>query len=94
MYELTVTDTKGQKNTDEVHVYVRSSKNKAPVAVVEHNATTVKLNEVLVLNGDPSTDDQSVTKYRWKQVRYDELFLVTLKVIHAIAVLHFSIYFC
>lgn len=68
-YELVVTDTKGQSASAEVHVYVKASHNNAPVAGVEFNVTTVEPGDVVVLNGEPSTDDLLVSKYQWTQVR-------------------------
>ena len=68
-YELTVTDAKGQKATDEVHVYVDSQVNKPPTAAVEYNVTTATPGSSVVLDGSPSSDDQLITKYQWKQIR-------------------------
>ena len=69
-FELIVTDTKGQQSNSEVHVYVKSSQNKPPVASVVSNYTTAVPGAQVVLDGSPSTDDVLITKYQWTQVRY------------------------
>lgn len=69
-YQLIVTDTKGQTSSDDVHVYVKSSENKPPVAAVEFNQTLVEPGDAVVLDGGLSSDDQIVSKYEWTQLRY------------------------
>ncbi|KAF6024427.1 hypothetical protein EB796_017264 [Bugula neritina] len=67
-FELLVTDTKGQTSKDEVRVFVQTSLNKPPVAMVEHNFTTAKPQDVVLLDGSPSSDDQGIVQYRWTQL--------------------------
>jgi len=71
-FELLVTDTKGQTSKDEVRVFVQTSLNKPPVAMVEHNFTTAKPQDVVLLDGSPSSDDQGIVQYKWTQLRYLE----------------------
>lgn len=69
-FELAVTDSAGQRSTAEVHVYVKASKNKPPIAVISNNGTVILSGAVAVLDGSGSSDDQLITSYHWSQVRY------------------------
>lgn len=69
-FELQVTDTAGQKGSAEVHVYVKASTNKPPIAAVVKNITTAKPGTVAVLDGSPSSDEQGIASYLWTFVRY------------------------
>lgn len=69
-FTLEVTDTAGQKSSDEVHVFVKASENEPPVAKVAANNSVVLPGSVAVLDGSGSSDDNSIVKYQWSQIRY------------------------
>lgn len=68
-FELKVTDTAGQSSTAEVHVYVKSSMNRPPTAMVANNGSTVLTGAAAVLDGSASTDDRTIASFLWSQVR-------------------------
>ncbi|XP_060725815.1 dyslexia-associated protein KIAA0319 [Tachysurus vachellii] len=64
-FQLTVTDSSGQQDSDTVSVTVLGE-NKAPVAVAGPDRELILPVSSITLNGSDSTDDQAVTSYQWE----------------------------
>nr|CAG4651576.1 EOG090X00QS [Triops cancriformis] len=78
-FQLKVTDTSGQTDTDEVNVFVREPQNKLPVANAGEDREIALPTTWVVLNGSLSTDVLTVNKWKWSQQKGPKLAqLVTL----------------
>ncbi|XP_042627860.1 dyslexia-associated protein KIAA0319-like [Cyprinus carpio] len=64
MFQLTVTDSRGQQDSDTVSVTVLPA-NKAPVAITGPDRQLLLPVNSITLNGSDSTDDQAVISYQW-----------------------------
>ncbi|XP_026139541.1 dyslexia-associated protein KIAA0319 isoform X2 [Carassius auratus] len=64
MFQLTVTDSRGQQDSDTVSVTVLPT-NKAPVAVTGPDRQLLLPVSSITLNGSDSTDDQAIISYQW-----------------------------
>lgn len=68
IFELKVTDAKGQNSSSKVHVFVKPPTNLPPVARAGRNVTISLPQTWMVLNANESTDDIKITQYYWKQI--------------------------
>ncbi|XP_076437879.1 dyslexia-associated protein KIAA0319-like protein [Babylonia areolata] len=66
-FTLKVTDTGGNTNTADVHVYVKPETNQPPVAHTAGELNVMLPSENIVLDGKGSTDDKGVVGYKWTQ---------------------------
>ncbi|KAF5905715.1 dyslexia-associated protein, partial [Clarias magur] len=66
-FQLTVTDSSGQQDSDTVSVTVLAD-NRAPVAVAGPDRELILPMSSLTLNASDSTDDQAITSYQWEIV--------------------------
>ncbi|XP_062848175.1 dyslexia-associated protein KIAA0319 [Trichomycterus rosablanca] len=64
-FQLTVTDSSGQQDSDSVIVTVLTE-NRAPVAVAGPDKDLFLPISSIILNGSSSTDDQAITSYQWE----------------------------
>ncbi|KAF4087926.1 hypothetical protein AMELA_G00077080 [Ameiurus melas] len=64
-FQLTVTDSSGQQDSDTVSVTVLAD-NRAPVAVAGPDRELILPVSSITLNGSDSTDDQAITSYQWE----------------------------
>ncbi|KAI4873982.1 hypothetical protein NFI96_032060, partial [Prochilodus magdalenae] len=64
-FQLTVTDSSGQQDSDTVLVTVLSE-NRAPVAVAGPDQQLLLPASSITLNGTDSTDDQGIASYQWE----------------------------
>ncbi|KAM9488878.1 dyslexia-associated protein KIAA0319 isoform 2-T2 [Clarias gariepinus] len=64
-FQLTVTDSSGQQDSDTVSVTVLAD-NRAPVAVAGPDRELILPMSSLTLNASDSTDDQAITSYQWE----------------------------
>ncbi|KAK3571450.1 hypothetical protein QTP86_012078 [Hemibagrus guttatus] len=64
-FQLTVTDSSGQQDSDTVSVTVLAE-NRAPVAVAGPDRELILPLSSITLNGSDSTDDQAITSYQWE----------------------------
>ncbi|XP_017314573.1 dyslexia-associated protein KIAA0319 [Ictalurus punctatus] len=64
-FQLTVTDSSGQQDSDTVSVTVLAY-NRAPVAVAGPDRELILPVSSVTLNGSDSTDDQAITSYQWE----------------------------
>ncbi|XP_016428114.1 dyslexia-associated protein KIAA0319-like isoform X3 [Sinocyclocheilus rhinocerous] len=67
MFQLTVTDSRGQQDSDTVSVTVLPA-NKAPVAITGPDRQLLLPVNSITLNGSDSTDDQAVISYQWDMI--------------------------
>uniref|UniRef100_A0A4W3HSH4 KIAA0319 n=1 Tax=Callorhinchus milii TaxID=7868 RepID=A0A4W3HSH4_CALMI len=67
-FQLTLTDSAGQKSSAEVTVIVQPEINSPPVAVVGPDKELIRPVESTTLNGTGSTDDQAIVLYHWEQI--------------------------
>jgi len=67
-FTLKVTDTAGQTNTADVHVFVKPEHNKPPVANAGKTKVVLLPTSTTSLDGSNSTDDQGISTYAWTQV--------------------------
>ncbi|XP_016094619.1 dyslexia-associated protein KIAA0319 isoform X2 [Sinocyclocheilus grahami] len=67
MFQLTVTDSSGQQDSDTVSVTVLPA-NKAPVAITGPDRQLLLPVNSITLNGSDSTDDQAVISYQWDMI--------------------------
>lgn len=67
IFELKVTDAKGQNSSSKVHVFVKPPTNLPPVARAGKNITISLPLTWTLLNANESTDDLKITQYFWKQ---------------------------
>ncbi|XP_064597455.1 dyslexia-associated protein KIAA0319-like protein [Liolophura sinensis] len=67
-FSLIVTDTAGQTDTKEVHVFVKKATNQPPKANPGSEQTISLPLTSLTLDGRNSTDDKAIVKYAWKQL--------------------------
>ncbi|XP_046702970.1 dyslexia-associated protein KIAA0319 isoform X2 [Silurus meridionalis] len=65
IFQLTVTDSIGQQDSDTVTVTVLAD-NSAPVAVAGPDRELILPVSSITLNGSDSTDDQAITSYQWE----------------------------
>lgn len=63
-FQLTVTDTRGQQDSDTILVTVLPA-NKAPVAITGPDMQFILPVSRITLNGSGSTDDQAISSYQW-----------------------------
>ncbi|XP_013408789.1 dyslexia-associated protein KIAA0319-like protein isoform X2 [Lingula anatina] len=69
-FTLKVTDTSGQTDTADVHVFVKPEHNQAPEANAGEDQTVmIPENQSTTLDGRKSTDDKKITSYQWKQIK-------------------------
>ncbi|XP_016132122.1 dyslexia-associated protein KIAA0319-like [Sinocyclocheilus grahami] len=64
MFQLTVTDSRDQQDSDTVSVTVLPA-NKAPVAITGPDRQLLLPLNSITLNGSDSTDDQAIISYQW-----------------------------
>ncbi|XP_059424227.1 dyslexia-associated protein KIAA0319-like isoform X4 [Carassius carassius] len=64
-FQLTVTDSRGQQDSDTVSVTVLPIANKAPVAITGPDRQLLLPVSSITLNGSDSTDDQALISYQW-----------------------------
>uniref|UniRef100_A0A8C0YBF2 MANSC domain-containing protein n=1 Tax=Cyprinus carpio carpio TaxID=630221 RepID=A0A8C0YBF2_CYPCA len=69
MFQLTVTDSRGQQDSDTVSITVLPA-NKAPVAITGPDRQLLLPVNNITLNGSDSSDDQAVISYQWDLIRY------------------------
>ncbi|XP_016357930.1 dyslexia-associated protein KIAA0319-like isoform X2 [Sinocyclocheilus anshuiensis] len=67
MFQLTVTDSRAQQDSDTVSVTVLPA-NKAPVAITGPDRQLLLPVNSITLNGSDSTDDQAVISYKWDMI--------------------------
>ncbi|KAL1259784.1 hypothetical protein QQF64_010361 [Cirrhinus molitorella] len=67
MFQLTVTDSRGQQDSDTVSVTVLPA-NKAPVAITGPDRQLLLPVNSITLNGSNSTDDQAISSYQWNMI--------------------------
>ncbi|KTF91475.1 hypothetical protein cypCar_00012949 [Cyprinus carpio] len=65
MFQLTVTDSRGQQDSDTVSITVLPVANKAPVAITGPDRQLLLPVNNITLNGSDSSDDQAVISYQW-----------------------------
>uniref|UniRef100_A0A8C2CGB2 Si:ch73-215d9.1 n=1 Tax=Cyprinus carpio TaxID=7962 RepID=A0A8C2CGB2_CYPCA len=65
MFQLTVTDSRGQQDSDTVSITVLPVANKAPVAITGPDRQLLLPVNRITLNGSDSTDDQAIISYQW-----------------------------
>ncbi|XP_058252466.1 dyslexia-associated protein KIAA0319 isoform X2 [Hemibagrus wyckioides] len=65
IFQLTVTDSSGQQDSDTISVTVLAE-NRAPVAVAGPDRELILPVSSITLNGSDSTDDQAITSYQWE----------------------------
>uniref|UniRef100_A0A671SYP0 Si:ch73-215d9.1 n=1 Tax=Sinocyclocheilus anshuiensis TaxID=1608454 RepID=A0A671SYP0_9TELE len=75
MFQLTVTDSRAQQDSDTVSVTVLPA-NKAPVAITGPDRQLLLPVNSITLNGSDSTDDQAVISYKWDMIRYQHIVLI------------------
>nr|XP_021322651.1 dyslexia-associated protein KIAA0319 isoform X3 [Danio rerio] len=63
-FQLTVTDSRGQQDSDTISVTVLPA-NRAPVAVTGPDIQLLLPVNSITLNGSGSTDDQAISRYQW-----------------------------
>uniref|UniRef100_A0A8C2H178 Si:ch73-215d9.1 n=1 Tax=Cyprinus carpio TaxID=7962 RepID=A0A8C2H178_CYPCA len=73
MFQLTVTDSRGQQDSDTVSITVLPVANKAPVAITGPDRQLLLPVNRITLNGSDSTDDQAIISYQWDLIRYSTL---------------------
>ncbi|EPB71761.1 hypothetical protein ANCCEY_09163 [Ancylostoma ceylanicum] len=66
-FQLDVTDTKGQKDSARISIFVNKAENLPPVADAGGNHTVILPESAIVLDGN-AKDDGSITSYLWTQV--------------------------
>ncbi|XP_042597352.1 dyslexia-associated protein KIAA0319 isoform X4 [Cyprinus carpio] len=69
MFQLTVTDSRGQQDSDTVSITVLPVANKAPVAITGPDRQLLLPVNNITLNGSDSSDDQAVISYQWDLIR-------------------------
>ncbi|XP_016363592.1 dyslexia-associated protein KIAA0319-like isoform X1 [Sinocyclocheilus anshuiensis] len=67
MFQLTVTDSRDQQDSDTVSVTVLPA-NKAPVAITGPDRQLLLPLNSITLNGSDSTDDQAIISYQWNLI--------------------------
>ncbi|XP_050986410.1 dyslexia-associated protein KIAA0319 isoform X2 [Labeo rohita] len=67
VFQLTVTDSRGQQDSDTVSVTVLPA-NKAPVAITGPDRQLLLPVNSITLNGSNSTDDQAISSYQWDMI--------------------------
>ncbi|XP_059364191.1 dyslexia-associated protein KIAA0319-like [Carassius carassius] len=67
MFQLTVTDSRGQQDSDTVSITVLPA-NKAPVAITGPDRQLLLPVNSITLNGSDSTDDQAIISYQWDMI--------------------------
>lgn len=67
-FQLTVTDSSGQRSSAEVTVLVQPEANRPPVAIVGPDKELISPVESTTLNGEGSTDDQGIASYHWELI--------------------------
>ncbi|KAK7091316.1 hypothetical protein V1264_009012 [Littorina saxatilis] len=70
-FTLKVTDTGGNEDMANVHVYVKPETNHPPVAKTAGEITVMLPTDSIVLDGRNSTDDKAITAYKWAQTGGD-----------------------
>ncbi|XP_030830499.1 dyslexia-associated protein KIAA0319-like protein isoform X3 [Strongylocentrotus purpuratus] len=68
VFKLTVTDVKGQKDSDSATVIVKPEHNTPPTADAGPNKELTLPSDATTLDGSGSTDDQGIEVYHWEQV--------------------------
>ncbi|CAM4702992.1 unnamed protein product [Leuciscus chuanchicus] len=66
-FQLTVTDSRGQQDSDTISVTVLPA-NKAPVAITGPDRQLFLPVDSITLNGSDSTDDQAISSYQWDMI--------------------------
>ncbi|XP_051721418.1 dyslexia-associated protein KIAA0319 [Ctenopharyngodon idella] len=66
-FQLTVTDSRGQQDSDTISVTVLPA-NKAPVAITGPERQLFLPVSSITLNGSGSTDDQAIISYQWDMI--------------------------
>ncbi|XP_048010102.1 dyslexia-associated protein KIAA0319 [Megalobrama amblycephala] len=66
-FQLTVTDSRGQQDSDTISVTVLPA-NKAPVAITGPERQLFLPVNSITLNGSGSTDDQAISSYQWDMI--------------------------
>ncbi|XP_056126835.1 dyslexia-associated protein KIAA0319 isoform X3 [Rhinichthys klamathensis goyatoka] len=66
-FQLTVTDSRGQRDSDTISVTVLPA-NKAPVAITGPDRQLFLPVDSITLNGSDSTDDQAISSYQWDMI--------------------------
>ncbi|XGW18577.1 hypothetical protein V3C99_002859 [Haemonchus contortus] len=66
-FQLDVTDTKGQKDSTRISIFVNKAENFPPVADAGGNLTVILPETSVVLNGN-AKDDGSIVSYNWTQI--------------------------
>ncbi|KAK6057568.1 EGF-like domain protein [Cooperia oncophora] len=66
-FQLDVTDTKGQKDSTRISIFVNKAENFPPVADAGGNHTVILPESAIVLDGN-AKDDGSIVSYNWTQV--------------------------
>ncbi|XP_078271059.1 dyslexia-associated protein KIAA0319-like [Rhinoraja longicauda] len=67
-FQLTVTDSSGQRSSAKVTVHVQPEVNSPPVAIVGPDKELISPVESTTLNGEGSTDDQGIASYHWELI--------------------------
>ncbi|XP_031214885.1 dyslexia-associated protein KIAA0319 homolog isoform X1 [Mastomys coucha] len=68
-FQLTVTDSSGQRSTALVAVTVRAENNQAPVAVAGPDKELIFPVQSATLDGSRSSDDHGIVCYHWEHIR-------------------------
>ncbi|KAK6014940.1 hypothetical protein OSTOST_19665, partial [Ostertagia ostertagi] len=68
-FQLDVTDTKGQKDSTRISIFVNKAENFPPVADAGGNHTVILPENAIVLDGN-AKDDGSIVSYNWTQIEY------------------------
>ena len=71
VFALTVTDTAGHTNTDDVTITVQPEMNEPPVARAGGNQTVKYPKTSVELDGSKSTDDYRLDSFQWTLIRYE-----------------------
>ena len=71
VFTLTVTDTAGHTNTDDVTITVQPEMNEPPIARAGGNQTVRYPETSVKLDGSKSTDDYRLDSYQWTLIRYE-----------------------
>ncbi|KAK7147056.1 hypothetical protein R3I94_009793 [Phoxinus phoxinus] len=66
-FQLTVTDSRGQQDSDTISVTVLPA-NKAPVAITGPDRQLFLPVDSITLNGSDSADDQAISSYQWDMI--------------------------